>query len=140
MSPTSSSLALGGTITLHQVKNLTGLGLFDARVWAEKYAGPARLRPKRNGGGTEAVYPLPALAEALAARKIPGILPGGWCTIAFAGAHLADSPPAHLRKILGSPLVRSRMGASSQGTPCQLYALADVLSLIRNQNTIRNLA
>lgn len=139
MSPTTSSLALGGTITLHQVKNLTGLGMFDARVWAEKHAGPARIVPKRSGGGTVAVYPLPALAEALAARKIPGILPGGWCTLAFAGAQLADFPPAHLRKILGSPLVRSRMGASSQGTPCQLYALADVLSLVRNQSTISTL-
>lgn len=129
-SPTTSSLALGGIITLPQLVSLTGLPVSQARLLAERWAGPARSR--RSGRQLILYWPLPALADYLGGRSIPGILPGGWCTLAFVDAQLRDLPAAQRRRIITSGLLRRRPGCSRAGTRCSTYALADLLSILRN--------
>lgn len=131
-SPSSSSLTLGGSITLPQLVALTGLSTSGARCLAEKWAGPGRSR--RAGRHLVLYWPLPAIADALATRGTQGVRPGGWVTLAFADTQLADMPQASRRKLLCSHLVRKRPGRSAQGTLCQLYALADLLALLRNRH------
>ena len=130
LSPTPSSLALGGSITLPQLAHLTGMQQSDARLLAEKYAGPARSR--RHGRHLVLYWPLPALADYLGGRSIPGILPGGWCTLAFVDAQLRDLPAAQRRRIITGGLLRRRPGCSRAGTRCSTYALADLLAILRN--------
>ena len=129
-SPTTSSLALGGIITLPQLVALSGLPVGHARLLAEKYAGPGRSR--RSGRGLVLYWPLPALADYLGGRSIPGILPGGWCTLAFVDAQLRDLPAAQRRRIITCGLLRQRTGKSRSGTTCRTYALADLLAILRN--------
>lgn len=130
LSPTTSSLALGGIITLPQLVALSGLPVAHARLLAEKYAGPARSR--RHGRHLVLYWPLPALADYLGGRSIPGILPGGWCTLAFVDAQLRDLPAAQRRRIITGGLLRRRPGCSRAGTRCSTYALADLLAILRN--------
>lgn len=137
LSPSPSALALGGSITLPQLAHLTGMQQSDARLLAEKWAGPARSRRQR--GRLTLYWPLPALADILATRGIPGILPGGWCTLAFVDAQLRDLPAGTRRKLKSSPLLRSSLGCSSAGTRCRVYALADILSLLRQDPSIFHL-
>ena len=132
LSPSPSSLALGGSITLPQLVALSGLSAGAARLLAEKCAGQGRSQ--RLCGRLVLCWPLPAIADILAARGTQGVRPGGWVTLAFADAQLADIPAASRRKLLGSHLLRKRRGRSAQGTLCQLYALSDLLALLRNRH------
>lgn len=130
----STSLALGGTITLPQLAALLHRSHTSARLIAEHWGGPARSRLQ--GSHLTLYWPLPALADYLGGPYGPtGCLPGGWCTRRFAAEQLRDLPPARRAHLLSTRssrrLIRHRAGTTRTGTPCTLYALADVLAAAR---------
>lgn len=130
--PSPSSITLGGSISLPQLCALTGWSAGRARLVAEKHAGPARSK-RGEGGRLLLWWPLPALADHLAAHGPEGILPGGWCTRNFAATALRDLPAATRHQLLveSSPLLRHKNASSKRGTPCRAYALADLLAILR---------
>lgn len=119
-----------GIISLGEVAELTGYPLTQARAFAERHAGPPTSRQR--GGKIALYWRLEPLHAPLARLQLPGLLHGGWCSMSLAARLLTRWDSAARRKMLGSELVRQRMGVSRAGTPCLLYSLADLLAVARH--------
>lgn len=119
-----------GIVSLGELAELTGYPCSQARAFAEKHAGPPTSR--RRGGKIALYWRLEPLHAPLARLQLPGLRPGGWCSLSLAAKLLTQWPAEARRKMLDSQLVRQRMGASAAGTPCLLYSLADLLAVARH--------
>lgn len=126
---TPAAVPQPGLISLGELCQLAELEPQHARLLAMRHAGQpvARMR----GGRVQLYWPLAALEQVLLRQGVAGLMPGLWCTRAMADRQLAEWPAAARRKLLAGRLLRSKTGRSPQGSACRLYALADLLAVLR---------